>query len=841
MAFKPQATLGDAPISQEAPAASETIVAPTVDVGAPPKFKPTGSIKDSGGNYGFKKMGEGEGDYVSTYSGGRKSGSQIAGETLKATGIGGAIGAFTPEILTGLGIAAAPFPLTAPLAPALLTAGQAARGARLGTAATSALLAGGSKLAGELTPGKETPVAIPGTGRTMPRGELVENVVGFGAPAAGAVAKSVVLRAPLMHNVVAYFRQKSGSQGEYADAAARELANFRNRTPVNELLQSNRASQRLEASNTDSYREVFKFLQSKDQATQDAAIGRISAAQQQADKILADATQRANQLVTTDKARAKLVLDEGDAAARRIIDQSVDDVAKKLGIARRAESAARKVTAAPGQTLQSIGNFNVTNAEIGGSLQQRVVANLSSEEQALSSQYTQARKAVDDIVRQKESQGIGVKNTQAFAELRDFIDSKLLRGRFGKEAQFAPVTEAQQKNVYENIRKAINDQEILIGVSQDGTPVYRKVPTSFEALDHVRRKLGEVFDGKAVEGYDGLLKDQARDLYGKIRKIQTEYTDNAYDSVLKNYAEGKGAVNELGIPTGAKLTKTDRLNPEYLTYDPSGLPNEFFSSRKKVQDLITLVRDPAYVEQQASNHVARVLKDKDAKFAEKYLFDNKEWISLFPNLERNVAAHTAALKRGESVAPKSTTLAQSLRTEVKALPGVAQKEAAATQKEAAKSAKQIEEESRKQAKQIMGEAQAQAKVLSASAKQAQKLLGTGDPVAEIEKLILTGQTKRLEEIAPLLKEDANAMRAFDQSLKITLSRENPATIVDKWERTIKPALSNTGLISPAQADNITKRINQVRMTLEPNEAALTMVSIIRGGTTSSVARSLSGE
>jgi len=69
---------------------------------------------------------------------------------------------------------------------------------------------------------------------------------------------------------------------------------------------------------------------------------------------------------------------------------------------------------------------------------------------------------------------------------------------------------------------------------------------------------------------------------------------------------------------------------------------------------------------------------------------------VFVNAGLIVRSHLSTMLAGfsrESVAPKSTTLAQSLRTEVKALPGVAQKEAAATQKEAAKSAKQIEEES----------------------------------------------------------------------------------------------------------------------------------------------------
>jgi hypothetical protein len=786
----------------------------------------------------FESVGEYDGDY----KGSEKSTLKKVGESVKAAGIGGAIGALTPEILTGLGLAAGTFPPTMAAAPYLLSAGQIARTGRLGTAAASALTSGGAKLAGEFTPGGEKPVnfgTLPGGIKVeVPRKDVVENVIGFGQPIAGALAKAAVVRLPLTHHVVAYARQ--GGEN-YSGAAARELANFRNRTPLNELLQRDRASERLSSTKIDAYENVFNFLQGKSQATQNAAINQISVAQAEADKILLDATNRANALLAKDKVAAKAAIDAGDIEARRIIDQAINDVARKNGIARRAQTASLRATESPNKTLQAIGDVNVANADMGSSLQQRVVANLSAEEQAVAAEYNRARKTIDDIVRQKESQGVGVKETQAFGELRDFIDSKLLRGKFGKEAKFAPVTETQLKNVYENVYKAIADQQILIGVGVDGTPIYRKVPSSFDALDHVRRKLGEVFDGKAVEGYEGLLKNEAKELYGKIRKIQTEYTDNAYDAVLKNYAEGKGAVNEFGIPTGAKLTKTDRLNPEYLTYDPSGLPAEFFSSRKKVGDLLSLVRDPKFVEQQAANHVARVLKDKDAKFAEKFLFDNKEWIGYFPSLRANIDAHIAALGRAGSVGPKASSLAQSLKTEVKALPGVSQKEAANVQKEAGKTAKTIETESQKQAKDITAEAQRLAKEKLASVAKVESLLGKGDKVKQIETLITGGQTQTLEKLAPFIKSDPDVMKSFNEAVMITLSRSNPATIVDDWERTIRPGLVNNGLISASQADDIAKRIRTVALTLAPNEAKLLMTNIIRSGLTTMATTKLSGE
>lgn len=845
MGFK--ALTPDQDISSSSSVSNESIMAPAVDVVAPVKFKKISENIES--PTGFKPATPFGLKPEKPLYGENKTGLERAGDVLKATGIGGGIGYFTPEILTGLGIAAAAFPpVGAAVTPTLMTAGQLARGARTATAVGTGLVSGASKTSGELTDvfgvGDKTAfnVNLPVVGEVSPSVKgTTEFAVGAGLPALGAAAKSLILKAPLMHNVVLYFKQMAGAKDNYAEAAARELANFRNRVKVNDWLQANRSSARMSEVETQPYRELFEFIQKKDDATQSAVAMELSRAQQMADQVLAQYSARANQVITTNRNEAQRLINEGDARAKQIIDDVVNQQKQKLGIARRAESAVRRAGVAPQETLNSIGNVNATNAEIGGSLQQRVVRNLSAEQGALSSTYNVDRKVVDNIVAQNEAAGRGVNQTAAYADLQNYLDSRLLRGKFGREAKFAPVTESQQRGVYENIRKAIDDQQIFMGINEAGQPVYRKVPTSFEALDHVRRKLGEVYDGKAVEGYDGLLKEQAKDLYGKIRKIQVEYTNGAYDDVLKKYAEGKGAVNQLGIPTGKKLTKTDTVNPEYLTYDPSGLPNEFFSSRKKVADLINLTRDAGYVEQQAANHIARSFKDKDAKFVERYVFDNKEWLDLFPGLQGRVNAHLAAMKRTESVVPKSEALARSLRTEVKGIPGIAQKEAAAVTKEATASAKTLEQEAKREAADIMRMGKEEAKKLSASAKQAEALLGKGDPVVEMEKIITSGETQRLIAIAPLIKESPKAMQDFDRALRITLSRENPTGIYDKWERIMRPALTNTGLITEAEAANISKRINTVRLTLEPNAAAQTMISIIRNGATAKLAGSLTGE
>jgi hypothetical protein len=114
----------------------------------------------------FESVGEYDGDY----KGSEKSLLRKGVESVKAAGMGGVIGALTPEILTGVGLGLGAFPGTMAAAPYVLSAAQVARANRLRTAAGSALTSGSAKLAGELTPGGEKPVNF----GTIPGGYKIE-------------------------------------------------------------------------------------------------------------------------------------------------------------------------------------------------------------------------------------------------------------------------------------------------------------------------------------------------------------------------------------------------------------------------------------------------------------------------------------------------------------------------------------------------------------------------------------------------------------------------------------------------------------------------------------------
>jgi vacuolar-type H+-ATPase subunit H len=759
-------------------------------------------------------------------------------DVAKGGGAGALTGFLMPEILKGASMIAPAVPVVGTaLSPFLSASGQLASTARARGLIGGGVSGAGGVALGKLVPDGEKVVSdIPYT-PTITRKDVAETVGGFLGPGAFTATAGILKAAPGIKTLWNAAQKYVGGESEFVEAATRELANFRNKFKLNQVVDSERF--RTPKTDVDSYRQVFSSLQQADRKTQDEITTGIGQAQKQADQVLAEYKSKAEKALLTSKEDALRIINEGDVKAKQIIDKSIADAQQKLKISGRAKLAGTEATFATQQTLRNIGNGNVPLSTLGGNLQNRVLQVVSEEQTALNNAYNLAKSDVSKLVANKEAQNVGVQTTQGFANLQSFLNTKLGKGKEGEALKFAQVTEPTLKSSLETIQKAVNEQKIFEGISEDGVPLFRKLPSSFEAFDHVRRRLGDVFSGKEVEGFKGLQKQQAMDLYKMIRDIQVEYTggkDGPFDNLLKTYSEGKDVLDALKIPTGKKIINKDLINPEYFTYDPSGLPSEFFSTRKKVQDLISLTRDPKYVEEQASSYLARVLRDKNAVATEKYVFDNKEWLTLFPNLNSKVDAHLNALKRAESVVPKTEALAKSLKLEMKALPSLSQAEADKAKKEAAKAAEERLKLGKKEAGDIVKTGQEDVKRITGAAGKLRSLGLVGDPVKEIEKLITSGQTQKLNELAPFIKADNESLKAFNDAIDITLSRSNPTRIVDDWNRIIKPSLENTGLITPAKSKEISDRIKVVQLTLEPSAMAQTVRFIIKNSLTTTAAR-----
>jgi hypothetical protein len=775
-----------------------------------------------------------------------------AGDVAKAGGIGALAGYFTPELMTAGGLAAGAFPPTAPLSPFLLAGGQLARGARLAGAATGGLAGVGGSTLGKVVPEPEkVEVDIPGIQLT--RKQLAETAGEFAGPGALKGAEFAARGSPIVGSAIRSL-ERFGNMGraEYADAAARELALI-----AKPGLRERFAGSAVPVTEIKAYRDIYDSLAGLDSAKRREGEMALEGAKTKAQKVISYYSEQARRVQQLDVAEAQRLREKGNTDAQQVIDDAISQVEQRFGIVRKAEAAGKKAVEGGQKALASVGNAQRSRYDIGTALQNKVKATDDVQVKALKDAFDADQKARNKIVAEREAAGIFPENTEAYKNTLAFLNDKLVKGRQPAERVKIDVTEQGVKSAYERVRDAMLNKRVMMegteaevaqqvaavqqagGKVQKGTnpatgePAYYRVyKTSFEALDPVRRKLGEAFDGKPVEGFEGLLKDQAKDLYGRIRAIQVEYAggkDGPQDMLLRNYSEGKDILNALRIPAGRKVIGADKLNPEYLTQDPSEIPAAFFRTKKGVQDLLQITKDPALVEGSASDYLARKLSGKNTKEITDFLKDNKEWIDLFPGLSGRVKSAVSALERGESIGPKTGKLAESLRTEIKNLPIAAQQQAGKVRTEAEKEGTARAQAGFKRAADIRETGKKMAATVTPEQVKIESILGKGDPTVEIEKLISSGETVKLRDAAPFIKGNPQLMDSFNRALDITLSRMNPKNVADDFERIIKPALLNTGLISTKKAAELSQRIRTVQMTLEPSAAAQTVRWIIKTG------------
>ena len=774
------------------------------------------------------------------------------GDVAKAGGVGIVGGLLMPELLTGAGLVSAGIPGGQALSPFLLAGGQIARGARLASGVTGGLSAATGKAAGKFVPEPEkVEVDIPGIQLT--RKQLAETAGEFAGPGALKGAELAARGSPIVGSAIRSL-ERFGSMGrtEYADAAARELALI-----AKPGLRERFAGSAVPVTEIKAYRDIYDSLAGLDSAKRREGEMALEGAKTKAQKVISHYSEQARRVQQFDVAEAQRLREKGNTDAQKLIDDAISQVEKKFGIVRKAEAAGEKAVRGGQEALASVGNAQRSRYDIGSSLQNKVKATDDAQVIALQDAFNNDKKLRDEIVARQEATGVFPENTEAFKSTLAFLNDKLVKGRQPAERVKIDVTEQGVKNAYERVREAMLNKRVMMegteaevaqqvaaiqqagGKVQKGTnpatgePAYYRVyKTSFEALDPVRRKLGEAFDGKPVEGFEGLLKDQAKDLYGRIRAIQVEYAggkDGPQDMLLRNYSEGKDILNALRIPAGRKVIGADKLNPEYLTQDPSEIPAAFFRTKKGVQDLLQITKDPALVEGAASDYLARKLSGKNTKEINDFLKDNKEWIDLFPGLSGRVKSAVSALERGESVGPKTGNLAEALRTEIKNLPIAAQQQAGKVRTEAEKEAAARAQAGFKRAADIRETGKKMAATATPEQAKIESILGKGDPTVEIEKLISSGETTKLRDAAPFIKSNPQLLDSFNRALDITLSRMNPKNVLDDYERIIKPALLNTGLVSTKKAAELSQRIRTVQMTLEPSAAAQTARWIIKTG------------
>jgi hypothetical protein len=440
-------------------------------------------------------------------------------------------------------------------------------------------------------------------------------------------------------------------------------------------------------------------------------------------------------------------------------------------------------------SLRNLGDATRELSDVGRTLRDRIVARFDEQSLARSNAYLEQKKIRDDAVRAKEDNGILVNSLPEFKTMISDLRSKLLIGQEARKQTTAPVTEKGLLNAYNNIYEAVSGRRVMAGVNEQGNPVYKTYPSSFEALDAVRRKLGDVAFGKEVAGYEGLTRKVAEDYYIKLSNIQSKYAGEAQDVLQRDYEIASRLIDKFKTKAGAKATAMDRIDATKFASDDKALPGTFFNSRQSVADAIELVGDAALVERQAADFVAKNLNGKDASAARTWVTSkqNSDFLSALPNVRRSAEAYITNLERAEARAVGATKVGERLKAEQT----IATKEAGKAPELGVKEARNVTEQAQKEA---------------------DRILGTAEPAARVSEIILSGDRTLWDRIAPAIAAAPKGREILGESVRQVLADRATQGVFGAmrfYETSLKDSLLRTGLIGRKEADQISRQLDEI--------------------------------
>jgi len=439
--------------------------------------------------------------------------------------------------------------------------------------------------------------------------------------------------------------------------------------------------------------------------------------------------------------------------------------------------------------LRNLGDTTRELSDIGRNLRNRIVSRFDEQSLARSEAYLNQKAIRDAEVEKKEGAGVLVNSLPEFKTMISDLRSKLLIGQEARKQTTAPVTEKGLLNAYNNIYEAVSGRRVLAGVNEQGNPVYKTYPSSFEALDAVRRKLGDVAFGKEVAGYEGLTRKVAEDYYIKLSNIQSKYAGEAQDVLQRDYEIASRLIDKFKTKAGAKATAMDRIDATKFASDDKALPSTFFNSRQSVADAIELVGDAALVEREAANFVAKNLEGKNASAARNWITSkqNSDFLSALPNVRRSADSYIANLERAEARAAGATKVEKRLGTE---------------QKQAVREAEKAPELGAREA----------GKVTQQAGAEAARILGTAEPAARVSEIILSGDRTLWDRVAPAIAAAPKGREILGESVRQVLADKATQGVFGAmrfYDTSLKDSLLRTGLISKAEADQISRQLQEI--------------------------------
>ena len=194
-----------------------------------------------------------------------------------------------------------------------------------------------------------------------------------------------------------------------------------------------------------------------------------------------------------------------------------------------------------------------TLSERGAPVREATVAARSKIYENQVSQDKVLREAADQVVADNEAAGKFINDMPSAKELFGEVS-----GRLTPDPVTSPTATSlptpEEGRVLTAVQSALRDRRVALSadeaeaarkagfqVEKIGDQEVRVFKTSFEALDNLRRRLGESFNGVPT-GFEGIPTHLARDMYGKVSRVLDDYVGAARGEVQANWKAGLQAL-----------------------------------------------------------------------------------------------------------------------------------------------------------------------------------------------------------------------------------------------------------------------------------------------------------
>lgn len=696
-----------------------------------------------------------------------------AANVAGGTAIGGALGAIAPELTMGAGALVSMVPGGQVAGPMIMAAGEGMRVTRLAGALAGAASGALGSVAEE---------GVRASGKASEAGVAAAGFAGgMLAPEVSAI-KNFVSK-PLKAAWTAMENLVSGTTKE-----ARQVAEgskvlkgvFDGKVPEHDL------------------HMVLK----------QGALADQEAAKKAAAAVTQEAYAKAQKLAQTDQKAADAAIAEGKAQAAKIQKEASARAAKLQEITKGRLAGAEAVSKLAADARKAVGTERPVS-DIGNTLRQKTSevqgAAIAERQQA----YAEQKKVRDAVVAQKEASGQFLDAMPETKELLQEIDKKILTSSKGREASkvtlpsgekqgVARVTEGGVEKAYSNIRDAVRNKRVQVGTDPEtGAPKYETFKTTFEAIDHLRRKLGDAAFKGEKEGYGALGQTIAKEYYHRLADIQEKYAGEAQKALQSTYARQTGDVAKFETATGRKMLAVDRIDPEVFSKDPAAIPGAYFKTQQGVQDLKELTGDPVLVQRAAEDYATGQVAGKSAKQTRDWIAGQKDWMREVPGLEKKLTGYADRVEKIERTQEALTASAQRAKaahgkvlseTPKKVEGALEQGRAEAT----ARTGSRVEEQAaiRKAGEEKAGE------ITKSAQEWTDKLSKSGFAVQDVRGLLKGGSKDEVVRAMRYAAGTPGAKENVEGAVRQVLATTGPSGLREMWDGRLRVALQEAQVISP---------------------------------------------